>query len=84
MTVTKVFMFSLWVEGEGFASMTSPKGCNKNLKEAQTMEFYKLNQQKYQEQLQLRYNLMMINRIANISTVAILAVVGLITVLRVF
>lgn len=48
------------------------------------MEFYKLNQQKYQEQLQLRYNLMMINRIANISTVAILAVVGLVTVLRVF
>ena len=48
------------------------------------MEFYKLNQQKYAEQLQLRYNLMMINRIANISTVAILAVVGLVTVLRVF
>ena len=43
-----------------------------------------LNAQKYQEQLQLRYNLMMINRIANISTVAILAVVGLVTVLRVF
>lgn len=46
------------------------------------MEFYELNQQKYKEQLQLRYNLMMINRIANISTVAILAVVSLITFLR--
>lgn len=46
------------------------------------MEFYKLNQQKYAEQLQLRYNLMMINRIANVSTVAILAVVSLITFLR--
>jgi hypothetical protein len=64
--------------------MLRPKGCHKNLKEATTMEFYRLNQQKYQEQLQLRYNLMMINRIANISTVAILAVVGLITFFRVF
>lgn len=42
------------------------------------MEFYKLNQQKYQEQLQLRYNLMMINKIANIATLAILAGIGII------
>ena len=47
------------------------------------MEFYKLNQQKYKEQLELRYNLMMINRIANISTVAILAVVTLVVYCRI-
>ncbi len=46
--------------------------------------FYIENQKHYAEQLKLRYNLMMINRIANISTVAILAVVGLITFFRVF
>lgn len=48
------------------------------------MEFYELNQRKYQEQLQLRYNLMMINRIANISTIIILAVVALVISLRFF
>lgn len=42
------------------------------------MEFYKLNQQKYAEQLQLRHNLMMINKIANIATLVILVGIGII------
>lgn len=46
------------------------------------MEFYKLNQQKNAEQLQLRYNLMIINRIADLSTIAILVIVGIITYMR--
>jgi len=63
--------------------MLRPEGCHKNFKGGKTMEFYKLNQQKYKEQLELRYNLMMINRIANISTVAILAVVTLVVYCRI-
>jgi len=46
------------------------------------MEFYRLNQQKYQEQLQLRYNLMIVNRIADLATIAILVIVGIITYMR--
>jgi hypothetical protein len=61
--------------------MLRPEGCHKNLKEA-NMEFYKLNQQKYAEQLQLRYNLMIVNRIADLATIAILVIVGIITYMR--
>lgn len=45
-------------------------------------DFRIYNNQKYQEQLQLRYNLMIVNRIANISTLIWLTVVAIVLFLR--
>lgn len=47
-------------------------------------KFYIENRIQYAKQLELRHNLMIVNRIANIATLAILFVIALITYFRVF